>query len=364
MVTTWKTTWRFDKSRRRFIQKAGAAAASAAIGPLLITERTIAQTRTLYVNTWGGSYTAAQDAAFYKPFAEAAGIQIKTVTPVSYGKIKAQVQTGSYEFDMTSINSMQWLRASRDGLAEPIDFNIVKKDALPPGAIVANGYGIAQNILGTALCYRSDKFPNGAPKSWADFWDVKKFPGNRSLCLGDSPRNLIYALIADGVPLDKLYPLDMDRAFKKLDQIKPHIKVWWKEGNQSQQLLRDGEVDMMSIWNARGTELKQQGVPVEVVWNGAVRSVSTWCVLKGAPNRKLAWELIAYASQPKPQAEFNTRLFYGPIHPDAYKYIPKEIAVQLPTYKDNEAVSVLEDDQWEVDRIAQIEERFNQWLSS
>ena len=86
MITTWKTTWRFDKSRRRFIQKAGAAAASAAIGPLLITERTIAQTRTLYVNTWGGSYTAAQDAAFYKPFTEATGIQIKTVTPVSYGK--------------------------------------------------------------------------------------------------------------------------------------------------------------------------------------------------------------------------------------------------------------------------------------
>ena len=153
--------------------------------------------------------------------------------------------------------------------------------------------GIAQNILGTALCYRSDKYPSGGPKSWADFWDVKKFPGARSLCLNDSPRTLIFALLADGVPRDQLYPLDIDRAFKKLDQIKPHIKVWWREGTQSQQLIRDGEVDMMSIWNARASELKQQGVPVEVVWNGAVRSTSTWGVLKGAPNRKLAWEFIA-----------------------------------------------------------------------
>ena len=357
-------TWRFDRKRRRLLQQAGAAAATAALGPLLITERTIAQTRTLYVNSWGGSYTAAQDAAYFKPFTAASGIQIRVVTPVSYGKIKAQVQTRRYEFDMTSINSMQWLRATREGLGEPIDWSVVNKDRIPPNAIVADGFGIAQNILGTALCYRTDRYPGGGPKSWADFWDVKKFPGARSLCLNNSPRTLIFALLADGVPLERIYPLDIDRAFKKLDQIKPHVKVWWREGTQSQQLIRDGEVDMMSIWNARATELKQAGVPIELVWNGAVRSTSTWCVLKGAPNRKLAWEFIEFASQAKPQAEFNTRLFYGPIHPDAYELIPREIAVQLPTYPENLAVSIKEDDQWEADRISQIEERFNHWLAS
>jgi putative spermidine/putrescine transport system substrate-binding protein len=57
-------------------------------------------------------------------------------------------------------------------------------------------------------------------------------------------------------------------------------------------------------------------------------------------------------------------LFYGPIHPDAYAFIPKDIAVQLPTYADNQAISVREDDQWEADRIVAIEERFTQWLAS
>jgi putative spermidine/putrescine transport system substrate-binding protein len=353
-------SWRFDRKRRKFLRAAGAAA----LGPLLITERTIAQTRTLYVNTWGGSYTAAQDAAYFKPFTAATGIEIKTVTPVSYARMKAQVESGNYEFDLTSINSMLVLRAARAKLVEPIDWTIFKKGTLPDDAIVADGYGVAFAILGTNLCYRTDKFPTGGPKSWADFWDVQKFPGPRSLCLSDSPRTCIFALIADGVPADKLYPLDFDRAFKKLDQIKPHIKVWWREGNQSQQLLRDGEVDMMSIWNARGTELKQQGVPVEVVWNGAVRSSSTWCVLKGSPNRKLAWEFIQFVSAAKPQAEFNTRLYYGPTNPGAYALIPKDIAVQLPTYRANEAVSIKEDDTWEVDRIAKLEERFTQWLAS
>jgi putative spermidine/putrescine transport system substrate-binding protein len=105
-------------------------------------------------------------------------------------------------------------------------------------------------------------------------------------------------------------------------------------------------------------------VPIELVWNGAVRSTSTWCVVKGAPNRKRAWEFIQFASQAKPQAEFNTRLYYGPINPGAYAFIPAEIAVQLPTYAENLAVSIKEDDHWEADRIIQIEERFTQWVSS
>ena len=82
-----KTTWHFDRMRRSFLQKAGAAAA---FGPLIITDRTIAQTRTLYVNSWGGSYTAAQDAAFFKPFTAATGIQIRTVTPVAYARSRTR----------------------------------------------------------------------------------------------------------------------------------------------------------------------------------------------------------------------------------------------------------------------------------
>src|SRR5262249_60696555 len=103
----------------------------------------------------------AQHAAFSNPSPAWTGTQTRTVTPVSYAKIKAQVQAGRYEFDMTSINPMLWLRASREGLAEPIDWTIFKKGTLPAEAIVANGHGVASNIQGTNLCYRRDKFPNG-----------------------------------------------------------------------------------------------------------------------------------------------------------------------------------------------------------
>jgi putative spermidine/putrescine transport system substrate-binding protein len=343
-------------SRRRVV--CGTAAALA--GPFL-PRRAIAQARTLYVNTWGGSWTAAEDAAYFKPFAEATGIRIRTVAPVSYAKLKAQVATRSYEWDLTSIEQGELRRAEKEGLIEPIDWSILQKDKLYPGAAFANGIGGC--ALGTNLVYRTDKFPNGGPKTWADFWDVDRFPGPRAM-INNPVRALAFALVADGVPPDQVFPLDVERAFRKLDRIKRHIKVWWTQGNQSQQLLRDGEVHLMAMWNARASELKAQGVPVELVWHGATVHTTMWCVAKGAPNRDLAWQFIQFAVQPRPQAEFCNRLYYGPANPEAFQFINPAIADQMPTYPQNAKVTVRPDAEWFADHAAAVQERFAQWLAT
>jgi len=347
--------------RRTFLKGFAATATAALAGPVIVTDRTIAQTRTIYVNTWGGSWTAAEEAAFFKPFTEQMGIRVRTVAPVSYAKLKAQVQSGNYEWDITAITQADLLRAEREGLVEPVDWTVVKKDKLFPNAEYANG--LAYCALGTNLAYRKDKFPQGGPKSWADFWDVKKFPGSRSM-LNNAVRTVQFALVADGVPVDKVFPLDVDRAFRKLDQIKPHIKVWWTQGNQSQQLLRDGEVDLIVMWNARASELQQQGLPVELVWHGATITTTMWGVAKGSPNRKLAWEFLQFAVQPKPQADFANKLYYGPTNPEAFKYISPEVSRQLPTYPENVKVAIKPDTVAEADQTAKIQERFTQWLAS
>ncbi len=341
--------------RRALLKGFAATATAAAAGPLVVTDRTI------FVNTWGGSWRAAEEAAFFKPFTEATGIRVRTVAPVSYAKLKAQVQSGSYEWDVTAITQADLLRADREGLVEPVDWTVVKKDKLFPNAVYANG--LAYCALGTNLAYRKDKFPQGGPKSWADFWDVKKFPGSRSM-LNNAVRTVQFALVADGVPVDKVFPLDVDRAFRKLDQIKPHIKVWWTQGNQSQQLLRDGEVDLIVMWNARASELQQQGHPVELVWPGATITTTMWGVAKGASNRKPAWEFLQFAVQPKPQADFANKLYYGPTNPEAFKHISSEVSRQLPTYPENVKVTIKPDTVAEADQTAKIQERFTQWLAS
>ena len=121
---------------------------------------------------------------------------------------------------------------------------------------------------------------------------------------------------------------------------------------------------MMAIWNARASELKQQGVPIELVWNGAMITTTMWGVVKGAPNRSLAWEFIQFAVQPKPQADFANKLYYGPSNPKAFALISDDVARQLPTFSENQKVAVKQDAQWEGEHTAAMQERFVQWLAS
>jgi putative spermidine/putrescine transport system substrate-binding protein len=344
-------------TRRRFITT---TAAGAALAPAA-ARRAAAQENTLNVNTWGGSWTQAEDAAYFKPFTEKTGIKVNPVTPVSFAKLKAQVQTKSYEWDVSTINPAELRQADLEGLLEPIDWNIVRKDTLGPQQVYLQG--VAAVALATGIGYRKDKFPAGGPTSWAEFWDVKKFPGHRSL-YNRSFTVMSYALLADGVPKDKLYPMDVDRALKKLSEIKPSIKVWWTQGNQSQQLVRDNEVDLISIWNARAAEMQDQGVPFEFVWNQAEAYTTNWFVPKGTPRAKNAWRFIDFAAQPKPIADFCTRMSYGPLHPKSFDFIKPEQARRMPTYPEHWKVGFNPDPVWLGQNLAMIRERFTQWFAS
>ena len=147
-------------------------------------------------------------------------------------------------------------------------------------------------------------------------------------------------MLADGVPADKLYPMDIDRAFRKMSELKPHIKTWWREGSQSQQLIRDGEVDMIAMWSARGVDLIEDKVPLELVWNGAEIYYANLLVPKGNPRAKLAWEFCNFVAQAKPQADFAMLLPYGPANPGARALMTEARLRQTPAWPDNEKVSL------------------------
>src|SRR5690606_19362858 len=115
---------------------------------------------------------------------------------------------------------------------------------------------------------------------WKDFWDVKRFPGLRAM--SNSPINTLeQALLADGVPMNDLYPLDLDRAFKSLDRIKKHVAVWWTGGAQSAHVIQSGEVDMVASWNGRMQAVADGGAPINIVWAEGIYAMEGWGILKG-----------------------------------------------------------------------------------
>jgi putative spermidine/putrescine transport system substrate-binding protein len=307
-----------------------------------------AQTRTVYVNSYGGVWEASWKKAFFDPFTAQTKIQVKPVPGVSFAKLKAQVQSRKFDWDVMNIGDVEYAQAVLEGLLEKVDKLAAKTDELPPQ--IVRDYGITSYSLGTNIVYRKDKFPNGGPQSWADFWDVKRFPGPR--CMYDRSFScLAFALLADGVPIDQLYPMDIDRAFRKMSELKPHIKVWWREGSQSQQLIRDGD-------------LIDDKVPLELVWNGAEIYNANLLVPKGDPNAKAAWEFCNFVAQARPQADFAMLLPYGPANPGARALMTEARLRQTPAWPENERVSFQHDAAWLAPRLAQIRERWTQWLTT
>ncbi len=285
----------------------------------------------------GGAYQKAQTIAILDPAAKKLGITVnQDSSPDAWPVMKTQVATGKPTWDVVDVPTGYCLRGGDQGLVEKLDFAKIPNAAAMPEAY-RSPYSVAYEFYSSVLAYSQKKYPEGAtPNSWADFWDVKKFPGRRAL-RNHPIATLEAALMADGVAPDKLYPLDVDRAFRKLEEIKPSITVWWTSGAQSAQLLNDGEVDMVMAWNGRVSALASEGAKVAYTYNQGILQSTSLCVLKGAPNRATAISFLNEALDPVHQANLPLHIDYGPANPKAFDtgVIKPERVVQLPSGPEN-----------------------------
>ena len=326
-----------------------------------------AQGVTIVVNGSGGSLAQVIEKVYEKPFFEETGIRVKATAATDHlGKLKAMMQTRNIEWDATELNAEGYPIAVENGWLEPLDWKFLDPNNELP-AEAKPKYGVVAATYSTILAVRTDKLPPGKEmKSWKDFWDVKTFPGPRSL-RNDPTRNLEFALLADGVPKENLYKVlstdeGLNRAFRKLDEIKPHIVTWWEAGAQPVQFLADGEVHYASAWNGRITVLAKK-TPVKIVWNGGSLNLSYVVIPKGAKHVKEAHIYIKRTFlDPKRNAEFTAAILYPGFHPGIYKYLPEEVGRELPTYPANVAVQFAFDDEWWSKRQDKIKERWNAWL--
>jgi putative spermidine/putrescine transport system substrate-binding protein len=339
--------------RRRLMAALGATALAA---PALRARAA----EVLYINTWGGPWEEAARTFLFAPFTEATGMEIRTISPVSFAKLAAQVRTGVYEFDVTTLGVAELGRASQANLLDRYDDSKIPPSALWPGAVTLNG--VNSHAFANIITWRRDKFPNGGPQSWADFWDTTKFPGPR--CLQNyAGRVLAFALMADGVERSQLFPYDLDRAFKSLDRLKKDIRVWWSQSPQSQQLIRDGEVDAIGMWNTSAQQLADQKAPVELVFNQAVIDVAAWVVARGTPRAKNAWRFIEFAVSPERLAKFAEKNNYGPMNPASFKFLPPDVVRRMPTSPENLSKAVVLDAEKLLPQLDTMAKRFEQWLS-
>ena len=132
------------------------------------------------------------------------GIKIVDTSPVDFGKLRAMVESGNVIWNITEIGGQDGYRVTQMG-AGRADRCQDRRPQQVPAAGADEPRVLAQLLLDGDLPIARTHFRTARPKSWADFWDVKAFPGPRSL-RNHPVDNLEAALMADGVAPDKLYP--------------------------------------------------------------------------------------------------------------------------------------------------------------
>ena len=318
------------------------------------------------VVSFGGESKVAQEAAHYQPFREATGVNvIGAEYNGELGKIKSMVDTNSVQWDVVEVESPELERGCSEGMFEKIDYSkIMPREAFIEHA--AHDCGVGTFVWSVVLTYNSDKV-KAQTLTWADFWDVEKHPGKRALRKG-AKYNLEFALMADGVPANEIYkvletPEGVDRAFKKLDELKPHIQ-WWESGAQPLQYLVAGDVVMSSAYNGRvSSAIKNDKRPLSLVWPGSIYAIDYWAIPTGSKNVENAHKFIKLASETKNQVHYSSLVPYGPATKDAVKAIPAELEGSMPSSEKNmEQALAIDVDFW-TDYGESLEQRYNSWVA-
>ncbi len=310
---------------------------------------------TLTISSYGGAYQEAQSKSYFQPFmAQNSDIKIVEDTSSSNAKLKAMVETGNVTLDLLLTDDSFGLEADAKWL-EPIDYSIVDRSKFIEGA--AGKYRVASDIEGTVVAYNAQEFGGDAPKGFADFFDTKRFPGSRAVWKYAASGIFETALLADGVKPEDLYPIDVDRALKKLDTIKADI-VWWDSGSQAEQYLASGEATMGLVWVGRALNVADKGIKID--WTNWTSQTGFWVVPKGTKNKESAMKAINFFTEPAQQIEFTKYMPYGPSNKNAVSAADAKFKGSLPT--DHLDARVLMNADWWAENGAKVDLRFQEWL--
>ncbi|MCK1274676.1 polyamine ABC transporter substrate-binding protein [Bradyrhizobium sp. 61] len=319
---------------RRHLLAATALAASGLARPA-IAQTSLRGSGSVVVYDGGGSMGAAQRKAFSEPFEAETGIKVIHQPGVNAGVQRAAILAGAPKHDVTNISGGALGAFDQDGLLLPLDYALwSEKDRAGFDVVAASRTYAPAMLYSMLIAYDEKRHAAQAPQSWADIWDVRTFPGKRTLAAGTNAADgatYEIALLADGVPPESLYPIDWPRALKSLDRLRADVVKFWSNGAESVQLQVDKQASLGSAWNGRIDGANDQGASIGKSWNQGILQWSAWAIPKGTANVENAQKYIAFMSRPEPQARFSELITYGPTNSLAFNHIPAERAKLLPT---------------------------------
>ncbi|MEA2523776.1 MAG: putative spermidine/putrescine transport system substrate-binding protein [Thermomicrobiales bacterium] len=316
--------------------------------------------RVLRVAAWGGEVQTALRNAVWQPFAVATGCKVQELT-TDYAQLSASVGNGQPYADVLLVDEVWAEAAPNDGVVETIGDNEIDRNRFGP--IAATAAAVPAYAYALVNAFRRDAVEqSGVPENWTDWWDPNRYDGRRTL-----PRNAFgsfeFALLADGVEPDKLYPLDGIRAVESLRRISGKIvDLWWDSGLEPVAWLSNERADFAAAWHYRAIAGQRDGRAIDIQWNQGLLVADSWVIANGSPALDVAVDLIAYATTPEVQAALARAIPLGPVTPKSFDLLEPKVAKDLPTAPETVKRLIRQDRAWWAAHKTEANEQFNCWL--
>ena len=283
------------------------------------------------------------------------------------GAVRAKIESDSGVWDLVTVEDAEAIQGCEEGYFAKIDKSRIA--GLEDFDLMDDRLECAIPFVfyGTVLAYDKSRIGE-EPTSWSDLWNVSKWPGRRGM--NKTPiATLELALMADGVARDQVYatlstPEGVDRAFKKLDELKPNI-VWWQNPGQSRQMLAAGEI-VMSVTYDNGIRFfnKTQGTNFGLVRKDTITHVNYWVLVEGSKNVDNAYAFLNYSAKPEVQAAVTNGLAISTPNRKAMDFVEADLKPYLTSNPDNLEQSLKIDAQFWVDNYDALAQRFDAWVSA
>lgn len=353
-------------SRREFLRQGALAGMSVPV-MLAMLDRPAAGASNKVVNlaAYGGVSNDAIRQAWADPFEQETGIHVNLGSSASIALAKLQAQSGNPQWDMVGLDGSELPLAVKQGLVERLDPKAVDLSKVPPN--LKTPYGFKYAIYLFAMVYDQRKIPDArAPRTWAQFWDTRRYSTKRSLDQNIVDGSVLEAaLMADGVPLSQVYPLDIERALKSLDKLGKDNIIWHSTNQEPIQQLTSGEVALATAFSGRVVIARRDGAQIQYVPEQGIASGSYFPVIKGAPNKDAAFQFLNFiATNDQAAARYMSLLTYATANVEAMKLLPKSLADVLPTSPALKGKVLFKDDGWWADHLEQATTRFKEWQAS
>jgi putative spermidine/putrescine transport system substrate-binding protein len=304
---------------RRTVLKTGLAGAAALSMPGILR----AQEKSLKVGVYGGFFKDSFDKHVFPEFTKATGIAVESVAEPTGEAWLVQLQqaakAGQAPADVSMMSQVAMLKGKAGDLWTPLDLakmpntkNVVERfiNTYPDGRVA--GVGAVSWYI--TLVSNTKVYPQ-APTSWAFLWD----PSNKDK-LG------LLALVSNSFLLEvtaKTFfggtnALDTEegqlKAFAKLAEVKPNVRLWYRDEAQFEQALKSGEIPMGQYYHDVTGLAAGEGHPVRSTFpkEGGILDSGAWALSTASKKGAEAHVFIDYMSQPSIQALMSRKVGTSP----------------------------------------------------